>query len=71
MDDFILLLESKEKCQEVLKKIKQFLYVELKLKLNQKTNYFKNKQGVNFCGYKIYSTHIKLKKENKKKIRKK
>lgn len=71
MDDFILLLENKEKCQEVLQKIKNFLDTKLKLKLNKKTNYFKNKQGVNFCGYKIYSTHIKLKKENKKKIRKK
>lgn len=71
MDDFVLLLESKEKCYDVLRKLKEFLDTKLKLKLNKKTNYFKNKQGVNFCGYKVYSSHIKLKKENKKKIRKK
>lgn len=71
MDDFVLLLENKERCRIVLNEIKNFLNSELKLKLNKKTNYFKNNQGVNFCGYKIFPTHIKLKKENKKKIRKK
>lgn len=36
--------------------------------INTKTNYFKNKQGVNFCGYKIYNNKIYLVKGNKKKI---
>lgn len=41
-------------------------YIKEELKLNKKTNYFKAKQGVNFCGYKIFATHILQKKENKK-----
>lgn len=71
MDDFILLLKDKEQCKEILQKIRKFLEEKLELKLNKKTNYFKAKQGVNFCGYKIFSTHILLKKENKKKIKNK
>lgn len=71
MDDFILLLENKEKAKQALAEIREFLEKELQLKLNQKTNYFKAKQGVNFCGYKITQKGILLKKENKKKIYKK
>lgn len=71
MDDFVLLLENKEECKNILEKIKEFLNNKLELKLNKKTNYFKSSQGVIFCGYKIYKTHIMLKKENKKKIIKK
>lgn len=71
MDDFVLLLEDKKQCRYVLEQIKEFLDKTLGLKLNKKTNYFKSNQGVNFCGYKIFNTHIKLKKENKKKIKNK
>lgn len=71
MDDFILLLENKEEAKRILNEITVFLENNLMLKLNKKTNYFKAKQGVLFCGYKVYQTHILLKKDNKKKIRKK
>ena len=68
MDDFVLLLNSKEEARKILQKIKKFLEQKLELKLNPKTNYFKGKQGVIFCGYKIMSNYILLKKDNKKKI---
>lgn len=68
MDDFILLLDSKEKAKEVLEQIKKFLKEKLKLELNKKTNYFKAKQGVNFLGYHIYINKIKLLNHNKKRI---
>ncbi len=71
MDDFVLLLKDKGECKIILEQIKEFLDKELGLKLNKKTNYFKCNQGVNFCGYKIFTTHIILKKENKKKIKNK
>lgn len=71
MDDFVLLLENKEQSKIILAKIKEFLEVKLKLQLNEKTNYFKAKQGINFCGYKIYSSHILLRKNNKVKIKRK
>ena len=68
MDDFILLLDSKEEAKEILNKISQFLTQKLHLKLNQKTNYFRESQGVNFCGYKIFLNKIYLSKVNKKSI---
>lgn len=71
MDDFILLLKDKEQAKEALNEIREFLENKLDLKLNKKTNYFKMKQGVIFCGYKIYNDHILLRKDNKKKIYKK
>lgn len=71
MDDFVLLLEDKEKCKEILIEITEFLTNELGLKLNKKTNYFKSKQGVRFCGYKVFDNRILLLNENKKKIKKK
>ncbi|MCI9177208.1 MAG: RNA-directed DNA polymerase [Clostridia bacterium] len=71
MDDFILLTKNKEEAKEILNKVRQYLKENLGLELNKKTNYFKAKQGVIFCGYKIYKDHILLKKENKKKIYKK
>lgn len=63
-------LKNKQECKEILKEIKKYLE-ELKLQLNDKTNYFKSSQGIVFCGYKVYKEYITLKKENKIKIRKK
>ena len=71
MDDFVLLTNSKEESKEVLDKIEEFLDKNLKLKLNKKTNYMKNKQGVNFCGFKLKQGKITLLKQSKKKIYKK
>lgn len=71
MDDFILLLSSKEEAILMKEKIQEFLEKKLKLSLNKKTNYFKNKQGVSFCGYHVYNNKIVLLNQNKKKIYKK
>ena len=71
MDDFVILLDSKEKCRVVLSKIKIFLNDRLHLELNKKTRYFPNKLGIDFCGYKIFNTHILLRKSSKEKMKKK
>jgi hypothetical protein len=68
MDDFILLLDSKEECKEKLELIKSFLWNKLKLRLNSKTMYFKGRMGVNFCGFRIFKNYMLLKSENKRKI---
>ena len=68
MDDFVLLLNNKEECKDVKNKLEHYLKENLELELNEKTNYFKNTQGVKFCGYKIKDNHIKILKGNKKKI---
>ena len=60
MDDSIILLQNKEELDE-----------KLKLKFNNKTNIFKNKQGVNFCGYKINEYRMKLRTKGKARLKKK
>ena len=44
---------------------------ELELELNKKTQIFPNKQGVNFCGYKINPYRLKLRTIGKKRLKNK
>ena len=71
MDDFILLTKSKEHAKEILFKIRKFLDERLELKLNKKTQIFKGKQGVNFCGYKINEYRMKIRDKGKRKLKNK
>lgn len=71
MDDGIILLKTKEKAKEILEAIQKFLKEKLKLELNQKTQIFKNKQGVNFCGYKINEYRLKIRDKGKRRLKKK
>lgn len=71
MDDSIVLVKTKEEAKEVLTKIIEYLRNNLKLELNSKTQIFKSKQGVNFCGYKINEYRMKLRERGKKKLKKK
>lgn len=71
MDDSILLVKTKEEAKYALEKIREFLRNKLELELNSKTQIFKNKQGVNFCGYKINEYRMKIRDRGKKKLKKK
>ena len=71
MDDGIVLFKTKEEAKEALEGIKKFLREKLELELNEKTQIFKNKQGVNFCGYKIKENRIKIRDRGKRKMKKK
>ena len=51
--------------------IEKFLKENLELELNKKTQIFKNKQGVNFCGYKINEYRIKIRDKGKKRLKNK
>lgn len=70
MDDEIILLKTKQEAKEVLEKIQKFLQEKLELELNSKTQIFKNKQGVNFCGYKINEYRLKIRDKRKAKAKK-
>lgn len=65
----IILLRTKREAKEKLEKIRQFLKNNLKLELNKKTQIFKNKQGVNFCGYKINEYRMKIRDKGKRKLK--
>ena len=56
---------------ETIEKIKKFLRDNLELELNEKTQIFKNKQGVNFCGYKINPYRLKIRDKGKRKLKEK
>lgn len=71
LDDSIVMVKTKQEAKIILEKIKIFLKQELALELNQKTQIFKDKQGVNFCGYKINEYRMKLREKGKRKLKKK
>mgnify|MGYP003372740706 CR=1 FL=1 len=71
MDDFILILKSKKECIIIKEKIEKFLHEVLQLELNDKSRYYPYSMGVNFCGYRIFTTHRLLRVSSKKKIKKK
>lgn len=70
MDDFIILLPTKEDAKKIMTNISLFLKEYLNLSLNSKSKYFPNYCGIDFCGYRIFETHILLRKRFKKKIKK-
>ena len=55
----------------MLGKIEIFLKEKLKLELNNKTQIFKSKQGVNFCGYKINEYRLKIRDKRQEKTKEK
>ena len=67
----IILVKTKKEAKEVLEKIKIFLEKNLQLELNEKTQIFKSKQGINFCGYKINEYRLKIRDRGKRKLKKK
>ena len=69
LDDSIIIVQTKEEAKEVLKQLTIFLDKHLKLKLNDKTQIFKGKQGVNFCGYKINEYRLKIRDKGKKRLK--
>lgn len=71
MDDSVILLKTKEEAIEILSKIKKFLKEKLDLELNSKTQIFKSKQGVNFCGYKINEYRLKIRDRGKRNLKNK
>ena len=71
LDDSIVIVKTKQEAKQVLKKIKVFLDENLELELNKKTQIFKSKQGVNFCGYKINEYRMKIRDKGKRKLKKK
>ena len=71
LDDSVLLVKTKEEAKRYLEKIKIFLLENLGLTLNKKTQIFKSKQEINFCGYKINEYRLKIRDKGKRKLKKK
>lgn len=68
MDDIIILSDSKEQLHRWKDAIERFLRDELELELNKKTTIRPISVGVDFVGYRLYSTHRRLKRSTARKI---
>lgn len=66
MDDFLILGRGKAELWDYLKEIRWLADTTLKIKLNPKTRVFPAKQGIDFCGYRTWATHILPRKRNVK-----
>ena len=64
MDDFIVVSTDKEYLKKILQDIQWFIECKLKLKLNPKTRIFPASHGVDFAGYRTFTTHILPRKRN-------
>lgn len=64
MDDFIIVGENKKFLQSTFTLLENFLNTELELKLNPKTSIFPISHGVDFSGYRHWTTHILPRKRN-------
>lgn len=69
MDDFLILHHDKEFLNNALNEINTFLREELNLSLNNKTSLRPVKLGIEFVGYRVWNTHIKLRKSTTKRIK--
>ena len=66
MDDVVIIAPNREIAREWLAKIKAYLDERLHLETNSKTKIFSVRQGVNAYGFKIKATHLMLRTETKR-----
>ena len=71
MDDFLILRPGKAELWELLAEIRDFLACELRLSLNPKTGIFPATHGVDFAGYRHWTTHCLPRKRNVRRASKK
>ncbi|ABR48703.1 RNA-directed DNA polymerase (Reverse transcriptase) [Alkaliphilus metalliredigens QYMF] len=69
MDDFIVLHHDKKYLHRLKVEIENFLNSELELHLNRKTCIRPTPVGIEFVGFRIWPTHMKLKKKTAKKMK--
>ncbi|MCL2215378.1 MAG: reverse transcriptase/maturase family protein [Defluviitaleaceae bacterium] len=70
MDDIVILSYDKEELHRLKNKIAEFLEKKLHLSLNEKTCVRPITLGIDFLGYKVWPTHIKLRKSSALKMKK-
>ena len=71
MDDFIMFVKTKEEAKKVFLDISKYVREVLHLELNNKSRYYPNKMGLDFCGFRIYGSYRLLRKRSIKKVKRK
>ena len=69
MDDFVVLHHDKAYLRELWLDIEHFVRYKLDLNLNPKTGIFPGRHGIDFCGYRIWPTHVKPRKSTVKRAK--
>ena len=69
MDDICIIVPNKEIAKASLIELQLFLKERLSLETNKKTHILPLSQGMNSCGFKIYSTHMLLRDRSKNGMR--
>ncbi|CAM3235490.1 reverse transcriptase domain-containing protein [Megasphaera elsdenii] len=69
MDDVIVVSNDRARLWEVWRAMDDFMRERLRLKLNAKTCIRSEVQGVDFCGYRIWRDHIRLRKKSALKMK--
>lgn len=72
MDDFVFIHHCKDFLHDIRRDVEHFLLEELALTTNRKTQVFKidKHRGLDFLGYRMWTTHRKLRKCSIKRVRK-
>jgi retron-type reverse transcriptase len=58
MDDFIIIHHDKKYLAQLKVEIEKFVIEKLDMTLNPKTGIFHERQGIDFCGYRVWPTHV-------------
>jgi len=62
MDDVVVLHHDKDELHRILEEIEMYLNYDLKLQINNKTAIRPISTGIEFVGYRLWTTHQKLKR---------
>jgi len=58
MDDFVVLVPRKEEAKDIESKISLYVEDVLSLEMNPKSGIVKESNGIHFCGFRVWPTHI-------------
>lgn len=64
MDDMCVVSEDKHEVRSIIEAARQFAWEKLQLNFNHKTCIRTETQGIDFCGYRVWRTHIRLRKKS-------
>ena len=62
MDDFVVIAHDKKEIRALSSELERFIKSNLSLTVNPKSGYFHGRNGIAFCGFRIWATHILLRK---------
>ena len=68
-DDIVVLSDDKKQIKEWHQKLEKFANNVMKMEMNQKTCIRPINQGIEFCGFRLWATHIKIRKSTSLRIK--